>query len=139
MTIGTEGSQITGTPEFSFKYKRNSLLLSKTTMTAGTVRILRFPPFPKSNRTSHSTRKAHFVGVQSITLNERGRKFYSDIRTFRTAAVFCLKGRLGRSSIDRDKYRSTQRGINMFGVLFPLRVGQLKDAERSCSHFCCYY
>ncbi|GBM22072.1 hypothetical protein AVEN_137380-1 [Araneus ventricosus] len=48
-------------------------------------------------------KKAYATGVKSITLNERGRKFHSDIRTFRTVAVFCLKGRFGPSCIDRVK------------------------------------
>ncbi|GBO01394.1 hypothetical protein AVEN_57887-1 [Araneus ventricosus] len=37
---------------------------------------------------------------ESITLNERGCKLHSD---FRTSTVFCLKGRLRRSRMDRVK------------------------------------
>ncbi|GBO43090.1 hypothetical protein AVEN_3608-1 [Araneus ventricosus] len=37
------------------------------------------------------------------------------------------------------KCRPTQRGINLFGVLFALQVGQLLEAERYCSCCCCSY
>ncbi|GBN15409.1 hypothetical protein AVEN_187089-1 [Araneus ventricosus] len=50
--------------------------------------------------------------MKSIALNDRGYKLYSDIRTFRTASVFCLYRRLGRSCIDRVKgYAKTQTSI----------------------------
>ncbi|GBM76596.1 hypothetical protein AVEN_143018-1 [Araneus ventricosus] len=71
-------------------------------MTAGIVRIVRkLPPSPNTSGRATLTKEARAAGVKSITLNERGWKFQSDIRTFRTAIViFCLKGRMGRSHID---------------------------------------
>ncbi|GBN12455.1 hypothetical protein AVEN_66485-1 [Araneus ventricosus] len=73
-------------------------------MAVGTVRIARkLPSFPKTSGRSTLTKKARAAGVKSITLNERGWKFQSGIRTFRTAVVFCLKARMGRSRIDRVK------------------------------------
>ncbi|GBN55444.1 hypothetical protein AVEN_144243-1 [Araneus ventricosus] len=46
------------------------------------------------------TKKERAVVVKSITLNERRWKLHNDIRT---STVFCSKGRLGRSPIDRVK------------------------------------
>ncbi|GBM84263.1 hypothetical protein AVEN_102013-1 [Araneus ventricosus] len=73
-------------------------------MTAGNVRIVRkLPPSPSTSARATLTKKARAVGVKSITLYERGWKFRSDIRTFRTATVFRMKGRMERSRIDRVK------------------------------------
>ncbi|GBM27829.1 hypothetical protein AVEN_119286-1 [Araneus ventricosus] len=70
-------------------------------MTAGTVRILRKPPFsPNTSGRAIPRKKARVAGVKSITLNERGWEFQCDIRT---AIVFFLKKRVGRSRIDRVK------------------------------------
>ncbi|GBM86139.1 hypothetical protein AVEN_8837-1 [Araneus ventricosus] len=65
-------------------------------MTASIVRIVRkLPSSPNTSGRATLTKKAR---VKSITLNERRWKFQSDNRT---AIVFCLKGRMGRSRIDR--------------------------------------
>ncbi|GBL71994.1 hypothetical protein AVEN_115031-1 [Araneus ventricosus] len=70
-------------------------------MTAGTALILRKHPFsPIASGLATLAKKARVAGVKSITLNERGWKFQSDIRT---VTVSCLKGRMGRSRIDRVK------------------------------------
>ncbi|GBN69974.1 hypothetical protein AVEN_27345-1 [Araneus ventricosus] len=73
-------------------------------MAAGVVRIVR-KLFSSPNTSERATlmKKARAVGVKSITFNERGWRFQSGIRTFRMAIVFCLKGRMGHSSIDRVK------------------------------------
>ncbi|GBO29834.1 hypothetical protein AVEN_128743-1 [Araneus ventricosus] len=68
-------------------------------MTAGIVRILRkhsFSPNPSERATL--TKKVRSADEKSTTLNESGWKCRSDIRT---AIVFRLKRRLGRSRIDR--------------------------------------
>ncbi|GBN31332.1 hypothetical protein AVEN_153049-1 [Araneus ventricosus] len=71
-------------------------------MTAGIVRIVRkFPSYPSTSGRAPLSKKARAAGVKSITINETGWKFQTDIRTFRTAIVSCLKGRMGRSRIDR--------------------------------------
>ncbi|GBM38507.1 hypothetical protein AVEN_24598-1 [Araneus ventricosus] len=87
----------------SVKGKGNSLPPSKSRRTVGTVRVLRSPPSSSQNPTGRATltKKACPAGVKSIALNEREWTFHSDFRTFWTTAVFCLKGRLGRSRIDR--------------------------------------
>ncbi|GBN21246.1 hypothetical protein AVEN_60930-1 [Araneus ventricosus] len=91
-------------PSFSIKDKGNSLSPSKTTMAAGIVRIVRkLPSSPNTSGRAILTKKACTACVKSITLNERGWKCQSDIRTFRTAIVFCLKGRMRRYRIDRVK------------------------------------
>ncbi|GBM90374.1 hypothetical protein AVEN_56647-1 [Araneus ventricosus] len=73
-------------------------------MTADIVRIVRkLPSSPNTSVRATLTMEARAAGVKSITLNERGWKFQSDIRTFRSAIVFCLKGRMGRSHIDGVK------------------------------------
>ncbi|GBM34069.1 hypothetical protein AVEN_225596-1 [Araneus ventricosus] len=93
-------------PSSSFKGKGNSLPPLKTTMAADTVRILRIPFSPLfTNPSGGATlrKKAYAAGVKLIILNERVWNFYSDIRTFRTTAVFCLKGRFGPSRNDRVK------------------------------------
>ncbi|GBN61844.1 hypothetical protein AVEN_40297-1 [Araneus ventricosus] len=73
-------------------------------MTAGTVRILRKPSFsPNSSGRATLDKKARAAGEKSITLNEREWKVRSDIRT---AIVFCLKRRLGRSRIYRVELQS---------------------------------
>ncbi|GBN34821.1 hypothetical protein AVEN_51003-1 [Araneus ventricosus] len=71
-------------------------------MTAGTVRLLRKPlSSPNTSGQAPLKKKASAAGVKSITLNEMGWKFQIGIRTFRTAIVFFLKRRMGRSRIDR--------------------------------------
>ncbi|GBL93140.1 hypothetical protein AVEN_216489-1 [Araneus ventricosus] len=73
-------------------------------MTVGIVRILRkLPSSPNTSGRATLTKKSIAAGVKSITLNEKGWRFQSEIRTFRTPVVFCLKGRMGRSRIDRVK------------------------------------
>ncbi|GBL97889.1 hypothetical protein AVEN_127002-1 [Araneus ventricosus] len=65
-------------------------------MTAGIVRIVRkLPSSPNISGRATLPKKASAADVKSITLNERGWKLQSDIRT---AIVFCL---MGRSLIDR--------------------------------------
>ncbi|GBN17106.1 hypothetical protein AVEN_33013-1 [Araneus ventricosus] len=72
-------------------------------MTAGTVQILRKPSFsPIASERATLTKKVRAADEKSIRLNERGLKFRNDIRT---AIVFCLKRRLGRSRIDRVNHR----------------------------------
>ncbi|GBL66756.1 hypothetical protein AVEN_110985-1 [Araneus ventricosus] len=84
----------------------NSLPLSKTAMTAGTLRILRTcSPSPSGRATL--TKKARAAGVKSITPNERGRKLHGDIRM---STVFCLKG---RSRVDRVKRSGRQFEIRI--------------------------
>ncbi|GBN84995.1 hypothetical protein AVEN_231497-1 [Araneus ventricosus] len=79
-------------------------------MTAGIVLIVRkLPSSPNTSGRATLTKKTRAAGVKSITRNERGWKFQSDIRTFRTATVFCLQGRMGRSSIDRVKLENVPR------------------------------
>ncbi|GBM88195.1 hypothetical protein AVEN_57951-1 [Araneus ventricosus] len=108
--IETKGPQNTRTSELLYKDKGNSLSPSKTTMTAGIVRIVRkFPSSPHTSGIATLTKKACAAGVKSITLNEMGWKLQSDIRTFRTAIVFCLKGRMGRSHINRVKEGERER------------------------------
>ncbi|GBN71530.1 hypothetical protein AVEN_219219-1 [Araneus ventricosus] len=78
-------------------------------MTACIVRIVRkLSSSPNTSGRATRTKKARSAKVKSITLNERGLKFQSDIRTFRTAIVFCLKARMGRSHIDRIKEELTR-------------------------------
>ncbi|GBM85074.1 hypothetical protein AVEN_109374-1 [Araneus ventricosus] len=73
-------------------------------MAAGTVQILRIPSFPPNpSERAALKKKALAAGVKSMTLNDGRWRFDSDIRTFRTGTVFCLKGRFGRSGIDRVK------------------------------------
>ncbi|GBO22248.1 hypothetical protein AVEN_132030-1 [Araneus ventricosus] len=68
-------------------------------MTAGIVRTPRkLASSPNTTGRATLTKKARAVGVKSISLNERGWKFQSGIRT---AIVFCLKERMGRSRIER--------------------------------------
>ncbi|GBN12106.1 hypothetical protein AVEN_118124-1 [Araneus ventricosus] len=101
MPLKYKNHKILERPRSSIKDKGNSLSPSKTTTTAGIVRILRkLPSSPNTSGGATLTKKAQAVGVKSITLNERGLKFQSDIRT---AIVFCLKGRMGRFRIDRIK------------------------------------
>ncbi|GBM13467.1 hypothetical protein AVEN_40407-1 [Araneus ventricosus] len=78
-------------------------------MTAGIVRIVRkLPSSPNTSGRGTLTKKARAAGVRSITLNERRWEFQSDIRTFRSARVFCLKGPMGRSRVDRVKAGESQ-------------------------------
>ncbi|GBN41058.1 hypothetical protein AVEN_118517-1 [Araneus ventricosus] len=71
-------------------------------MAAGIVRIVaKLPSFPNTSGRATLTNRARTAGVKSIALNERGWKFESDTQAFRTAIVFFLKGRMGRSRIDR--------------------------------------
>ncbi|GBM25379.1 hypothetical protein AVEN_12314-1 [Araneus ventricosus] len=95
-----KGPQNTECPISSI-YKGDLLCPSKTTMTAGIVRKL--PSSPNTSGRSTVTKKARTACVKSITNNERVRKFQSDIRSLRDFVVFCLKGRMGRSRIDRVK------------------------------------
>ncbi|GBN33971.1 hypothetical protein AVEN_130489-1 [Araneus ventricosus] len=95
-------------------------------MTAGIVRIVRkLASYPNTSGPDIVTKKARAAGVKLITLNERRWNFQSDIRTFRTAIVFCLKGRMGRSRIDRvnvnipeargdNRSKRTSHGANSF-------------------------
>ncbi|GBO41396.1 hypothetical protein AVEN_131444-1 [Araneus ventricosus] len=79
-------------------------------MTTGIVRIVRkLPSSPNTSGRATLTKKALAAGVKSITFNERGWKFQSDIRTFRTAIVVCMKGRMGRSPIDRVKNKNSNK------------------------------
>ncbi|GBN64198.1 hypothetical protein AVEN_11779-1 [Araneus ventricosus] len=90
-------------------------------MRAGTVRILGKPQFsPNTSGRAFLTKKACAVCVKSITLNERVWEFQSDIRTFRTSIVFCLKERLGQSSVDRVKKCS-----ELFKLVFAVQHGNI--------------
>ncbi|GBN39065.1 hypothetical protein AVEN_106611-1 [Araneus ventricosus] len=73
-------------------------------MTGGVVQTVRkLPCSPNTSGRATQTKEASAAGVKSIALNEREWKFQRDIRTFWTAVVFCLKGRMGRFRIDRVK------------------------------------
>ncbi|GBO31605.1 hypothetical protein AVEN_47154-1 [Araneus ventricosus] len=80
-------------------------------MAADIVRIVRkLTSSPNTSGRSTLTKKARAEGVKSITLNENGWKFQSDIRT---AIVFCLKGRMGRSRIDRVNITKSEKHSNI--------------------------
>ncbi|GBM49066.1 hypothetical protein AVEN_155823-1 [Araneus ventricosus] len=83
-------------------------------MTAGIFRIVRkLPSSPNTSGRATLTKKARAAGVKSITLNERVWKFPSDIRTFRTTIIFCLKGRMGLSRMDRDNAVSQSASLTL--------------------------
>ncbi|GBO43711.1 hypothetical protein AVEN_198288-1 [Araneus ventricosus] len=86
-------------------------------MTAGTLRILRtLPCSPNPSGRATLTKKARTEDVILFTLNERGWKLRSDIRT---STVFCLKGRLGRSCIDTVNVRLNEASINYPEIVQP--------------------
>ncbi|GBN78836.1 hypothetical protein AVEN_91382-1, partial [Araneus ventricosus] len=96
-TIGIEGPQNTGKlNSSSFKDMVNHFP-SQITQWQQHCLNSKNPLFPKSIFASLSNEES------AITFNERRWKFPNDIRTFRTAVVFCLKERFGRSRIDRVK------------------------------------
>ncbi|GBL82475.1 hypothetical protein AVEN_252602-1 [Araneus ventricosus] len=111
-------------------------------MTAGTVPILRLPPlFPNPSGGATLRKKAYAAGVKSVTLKGRVWKFHSDIPTFRTAAVFCLKGRFGPFRIDRvntilcvdllyhDQHLNGNRVVAKFFVAYQELLDELNDTR----------
>ncbi|GBM46420.1 hypothetical protein AVEN_256393-1 [Araneus ventricosus] len=88
--IEIKGPQNTGTSEFL--YERSHRNHNDSWHCPNCKKT---PLFPEHNGRTTLTNKALAVCVKSI---ERMSKFQSDIRT---AIVFCLKGRMGRSRIDR--------------------------------------
>ncbi|GBN30505.1 hypothetical protein AVEN_144949-1 [Araneus ventricosus] len=87
-------------------------------MTAGIVRIVRkLPSSPNTSARATLTKKARAAGVKSNTISERKWKFQSDIRM---AIVICLKGRIGRSRIDRVKINLFSKFIGAFGLIASL-------------------
>ncbi|GBN22745.1 hypothetical protein AVEN_176212-1 [Araneus ventricosus] len=86
--IGIEEPQNTGTSQLLFQIYPKFTSPLKTKMTAGTLEILRNPPYsPNPSGRETRTKEACTSGVKSIALNDRGCKLYSDVRT---AVVFCL-------------------------------------------------
>ncbi|GBN36561.1 hypothetical protein AVEN_122747-1 [Araneus ventricosus] len=107
--VRIDGRQNTGTFRVSLlKVREIPFPSSKTTMTAGTVRILRKPSFsPNPSGGATLKKKVSAAGEKAITLNEKGWKFRSNIQTSRKAIVFCFKRRLGRFRIDRVNQNNT--------------------------------
>ncbi|GBO46562.1 hypothetical protein AVEN_208066-1 [Araneus ventricosus] len=88
-------------PSSSFKEKGNPRLLKNHNDSWHCPNSKKNPFSPNPSGRATLTKKARAVGERSITFNERGWKFRCDIQALRTAIVFCLKRRLGRSRMDR--------------------------------------
>ncbi|GBM60799.1 hypothetical protein AVEN_125460-1 [Araneus ventricosus] len=97
-------------------------------MTAGIILIARkLPSSPNTSGRATLTKKARVLGVKSITLKERRWKFLNDFRTLRAAIVFCLKGRMGRSRIDRVKPVAPKKAfselfLSAMNMIIPKRI-----------------
>ncbi|GBN84217.1 hypothetical protein AVEN_232082-1 [Araneus ventricosus] len=90
-TIRIEGPQITGTPQFLFQRYPKFIFLFKNWNDIWHTRNSKKPPYsPTPTGRAILTKKACAEFVKSIALNDRRWKLHSEIRTFRTAAVFCL-------------------------------------------------